>query len=437
MNLKSILLPLLMSLTTLMAIAQNEKTHALIGVDIFNGKNNDLSNMTIIIEGDKIIDIFKSGSKPFADSINKIILTNHYVIPGLIDTHVHMGQKQLSKSPDASRKEFKKWLYSGVTSVRDMGGDARAIAHENQLIKENKQPGPDIYYSATVGSSDMIAKDLRLKNVSQGIDIEHAGYIIEAKEGMDIEKNISMAVDSKVTGVKFYAGIDSDLIEAITKEAHKQELKSWAHLTVFPDRPIEVVKAGVDVVSHMWGAFWQDKDVDPSERIPFTHTDFKDVRSAIYPREISLLNTDSPELEELFQEMIRRNVIWDLTYEAAQNTEIHGLYKKYALAASAAGVTFSTGTDYFNDISESYPSLHNEIERLVFDGILDSKQVILSATFIGAKVIGIEKTHGSIEKGKIANLVVLKKSPIEDITNIREIVFTMKNGLIYYHKDSR
>jgi len=437
MNLKSMILSLLMSFYTLMAIAQNEKTHALIGVDIFNGNNNDLSNMTIIIEGDKIIDIFKSGSKPIADSINNILLTNHYVIPGLIDTHVHMGQKGLSKSHEASRKEFKKWLYSGVTSVRDMGGDARALAHENQLIKENKQPGPDIYFSATVGSSDMIAKDLRLKNITQDINIENAGYVIEAKEGMDIEKNVSMAVDSKVTGLKFYAGIDSDLIEAITKEAHKQGLKSWAHLTVFPDRALEVVKAGVDAVSHTWGAFWQDKDVSPAERIPFTHTDFKGARSAIYPKDISLLNIDSPELEELFQEMIIKNVIWDLTYEAAQNTKIHGLYKKYALAASAAGVTFSTGTDYFNDISESYPALHNEIERLVLDGILNSRQAILSATLMGAKVIGIENTHGSVEKGKIANLVVLKKSPIEDIANIREVFFTMKNGIIYYHKDSR
>ena len=128
--------------------------------------------------------------------------------------------------------------------------------------------------------------------------------------------------------------------------------------------------------------------------------------------------------------MQKRGVIWDLTY-VVPNPEVQKIYKKYALAASQAGVEFSTGTDYFNDITENYPSLFKEIESLVTDGILDSRQVLLSATLNGAKAIGIENTHGTIEEGKIANLVVLKKNPIENITNIREIELTMKNGIIY------
>ena len=427
---KSILLTLLMFTTTITVIAQNGKTQALIGVEIFNGKSDDLKGMTILIEDGIIKDIFKTGSKIISDSINKIDLTGYYVIPGLIDTHVHLGMKGISKSTDASRKEFKKWIYSGVTTVRDMGGDARVLTLENQLIKDDKQPGPDIYFSATVGSSDMIAKDLRLKRVTQGIGIDKAGYVIEAKKNMDINANVSKAVQSKVTGLKFYAGINSDLMKTLTTEAHNQGLKSWAHFTVFPDRPIDVVKAGVDVVSHVWGAFWQDTDVDPSERVPFTHTDFKNARSAVFPEDMSALNTDSPELQLLFNEMQKRGVIWDLTY-VVPNPEVQKIYKKYALAASQAGVEFSTGTDYFNDITESYPALFKEIESLVIDGILDSRQVLLSATLNGAKAIGIEKTHGTIEEGKIANLVVLKKNPIENITNIREIELTMKNGIIY------
>jgi predicted amidohydrolase len=419
-----------MFIATLTVMAQNVKAQALIGVEIFNGKSDDLKSMTIIIEDGKIKDIFKTGSKIISDSINKIDLTGYYVIPGLIDTHVHLGMKGISKSTDASRKEFRKWIYSGVTTVRDMGGDARVLALENQLIKDDKQPGPDIYFSATVGSSDMIAKDLRLKRVTQGLGIDKAGYVIEAKKNMDIKQSVIKAVQSRVTGLKFYAGINADLIKALTMEAHNQGLKSWAHFTVFPDRPIEVVKAGVDVVSHVWGAFWQDTDVDPSDRIPFTHTDFKNARSAVFPEDMSVLNTDSPELQLLFNEMQKRGVIWDITY-VVPNPKVQKIYKKYALAASQAGVEFSTGTDYFNDITESYPSLFKEIESLVTDGILNSRQVLLSATLNGAKAIGIEKTHGTIEEGKIANLVVLKKNPIENITNIREIELTMKNGIIY------
>lgn len=429
------LLSLLMLIFTSFGIAQNSRSHALIGVDIFNGTSDDSKNMTILVEDGIIKDIFKTGSKTISDSINRLEYPGNYVIPGLIDTHVHMGMKALSKSPEPSRKEFKKWLYSGVTAVRDMGGDARILAQENQLIKEHKHPGPDLYFSATAGSSDMIAKDLRLKRVTQGIGISNAGYVMEAKDDMDIEKSVTMAVNSEVTGVKFYAGINASLIKKITAEAHRQGLKSWAHFTVFPDRPIEIVRSGVDVVSHVWGAFWQDVDVDPSVKIPFTHTDFKNARSATFPKDMSLLNTDSPELQLLFSEMKKRDVIWDLTY-VIPNPEAQKIYKKYALAASQAGVTFSTGTDYFNDTAESFPSLFKEIETLVTDGILTPRQAILAATLNGAKVIGIEDTHGSIEIGKYANLVLLKKNPISNINNIREIEFTMKNGIIYKRENN-
>tara|TARA_R110002051_G_scaffold91205_3_gene160331 strand:+ start:93034 stop:94335 length:1302 start_codon:yes stop_codon:yes gene_type:complete len=424
------LFSLLLCIFTSLGLAQNSQTHAIIGVDIFNGNSDDLTDMTLLIEEGIIKDIFKTGSKTISDSVNRLEYPGYYVIPGLIDTHVHMGMKGLSKSPEASRKEFKKWLYSGVTAVRDMGGDGRKLAQENQLIKENKQPGPDLYFSATVGSSDMIAKDMRLKRVTQGIGIANAAYVLEAKDDMDIQKNVTMAVNSEVTGLKFYAGINAKLIKAITAEGHSQGLKSWAHFTVFPDRPLEVVRLGVDVVSHVWGAFWQDEDVDPSEKVPFTHTDFKNARSATFPKDMSLLNTDSPELLLLFNEMKQRDVIWDLTY-VIPNQETQKIYKKYTLAASKAGVTFSTGTDYFNEINESFPSLYKEIETLVADGILNPRQALLAATLNGAKVIGIENTHGSIEIGKVANLVLLKKNPVENISNIREIEFTMKNGMLY------
>lgn len=429
------LLPLLFALTNPVFInAQDTEGIALIGVNVFNGESADREDMTILIENGTIKDIFKTGEKPVSDVVDQIELKGYYVLPGLMDTHVHMGQKGLSIAPEASRKEFRKWVYSGVTTVRDMGGDARVLAHEMKLIKTNKQPGPDIYFSATVGSKDMIEKDIRLKRVTQGLGTKNAGYIIEATPGMDVQKDVSSAVESDVSGVKFYAGINADLIKSISDEAHRQGLKSWAHFTVFPDRPIEVVKAGVDVVSHVWGAFWQDVDVDPAEQIPFTHTDFEGARQAIFPKDLNKLDSDSAELQLLFKEMRKRKVIWDLTY-VVPNKEIQKKYREYALAASRAGVTFCTGTDYFNDVNEPFPAIFTEIQTLVEDGILNSRQALIAATLNSAKAIGIEKTHGTIETGKIANLVVLKKSPIENINNIREIEFSMKNGVVYNRND--
>ncbi|GAA0871862.1 amidohydrolase family protein [Gangjinia marincola] len=422
------------ALSTLVLSAQKNNSYALLGAQVFDTKSKDWQNKTILVENGLIKDLFEAGSKSIPDSYERLDLKGHYIIPGLIDTHVHLGMKGLSKSPEAARKELKKWIYSGVTAVRDMGGDARALAVENKRIKSGEQAGPTIYYSATVGSSDMIAKDLRLKRVTQGIGIENAGYIIEAKTGMNIEKEIAKAIASDVSGVKFYAGIKSDLIKAITDEAHKKGIQSWAHLTVFPDRPIEVVKAGVDVVSHVWGAFWQDNDVDPSKKIPFTHTDFKDARSATFPEDMSVIDSSSNELNLLFEAMRERNVIWDLTY-VVPNPTIQKMYKDVALTASKAGVVFSTGTDYFNRLEEPFPAVFTQIERLVQDGILSTEEVLIAATLNGAKAIGIEKSHGTIEIGKVADLVILTKNPVERITNISEIKFTMKDGKTFYREN--
>ncbi|TBW29959.1 amidohydrolase family protein [Gramella sp. KN1008] len=409
---------------------------AITGVNLWNTDGSFTPNRTILVEKGLIKDIFETGSKGLNDTVKKIDLQGHYLIPGLIDTHVHMGMgnRALPRTPDTARMEFKRWVYNGVTSVRDMGGDARLLAYENRLIQRNEIPGPEIYFCATFGGDDMMDKDMRMKIITQGVKMKNAGWAQRATPEMDIEQSVAMARGSLVSGIKFYAGVDADLIKEITKEAHEQGLKSWSHLTVFPDRPIKIIEAGVDVVTHVWGAFWQDKDVDPTVRIPFTHTSFENARAAIYPQDLSKLNVDSPELKMLLDAMVEHNVIWDINY-SIKNPKMYDLYKAYALAASKAGVTLSTGTDYYNDITEPYPTVFREIEQLVGDGILSPAKAIEAATLNGAKAIGIEETHGSVEKGKVANLVVLRKNPLEDIMAIREIEFTMKNGHIFYRKD--
>lgn len=399
-------------------------------VTIIDGRNNFMPNMDILIEGSKISSLRKSQNQSYADSIKVYNLSGKFVIPGLIDSHVHFGQLGIHESPDRTRQEFRKWLYSGVTSVREMSGDARLIAYENRLIAIGKIPGPDIYYSVNFGSPDMVKKDIRQKKQSLGTTPDKVSWYQKAYPGMDIIRSIARAKGTGATGIKIYAGVDAEVIAQLSEEAHKQGLKSWSHLTVFPDRPLAVVKANVDVVSHVWGAIWQDPDVDPSLKVPFTHTSFQDARKAIFPQDLSLLNADDPQVALLFEEMVKRQTIWDATY-VTKSSEKRNLYKKFLLEASKKGVSFSTGTDRHNDSESPFPSLFDEIEALVNDGILTEAKVIEAATYHGALAIGIESTHGSIEEGKRANLVVLSKNPLESIENIRTVVTVFKNGEEY------
>ncbi len=395
------------------------------------------SNQTLLLQEGKIIDIFEEGEKEIPPNFSVMDLEGHYVIPGLIDSHVHMGMRNIFQSPELPRQEFRRWLYSGVTTVRDMGGDARLLAAENRLIHLERIPGPDIYYVATMGGRDFMEHDPRMTISTIGIGPGEASWSQLVDASTDAEEAISRARGAHVAGIKFYIGVEQDVIRRLTSEAHRQGLKSWAHLTVYPDRPLDVINAGVDVVSHMWGAAWQDPDADPSIKIPFTHTPPQEARAAIYPPDFALIETDSPEMNELITRMKESGVIWDMTYSLTQlkDDDYAAFSKSIARKAAEAGVIICTGTDFYNSIEEPYPALFQEIYALVNDGILSPAEAITAATMNGARAIGIEETHGSAEPGKAANLIVLRANPLENIQAIQEIEFVLKDGKPYYRSE--
>ncbi len=108
-----------------------------------------LEHQTIIIKGNLIKEIFTDGSKALPDSISIINLKGKYLIPGLIDTHVHMATDPTDVDNRASTLSvLSRMLYTGITSVRDMAGDARTLAGLSRDAMTGDIISPNIYYSA-------------------------------------------------------------------------------------------------------------------------------------------------------------------------------------------------------------------------------------------------------------------------------------------------
>jgi imidazolonepropionase-like amidohydrolase len=230
------------------------------------------------------------------------------------------------------------------------------------------------------------------------------------------------------------AELRAPLMRGLADAAHQAGLRVWAHAAVFPERPIETVRAGVDGVSHACDLAWQDPDLDPS---PHTQIDTSE-RPRFDP---ALVDADGPEMRTLFEEMARRGTVFDptLVVQSRPIFEKYGCTSKLLVAltraAHRARVTIAAGTDFHADAADPFPSLHQEIEFLVSSGVLTPLEAIAAATRNGARTLGLEKTLGTIEPGKAANLVILTADPSRDIRALRTVITVVKRGRLYARTD--
>ena len=114
-----------------------------------------------------------------------------------------------------------------------------------------------------------------------------------------------------------------------------------------------------------------------------------------------------------------------------------GVSDYLARAAYRAGIPISAGTDDDPDWSKVDSLLDDEVALLVARVGMTPLEALRSATLIGARTLGLEKEIGTLEAGKLANLVVLKRNPLDDIANIRSVELVVKHGHPYPRKDYR
>jgi len=236
-----------------------------------------------------------------------------------------------------------------------------------------------------------------------------------------------MAKGTYATGIKIYANLEPDIVQAITREAHRQDLQVWAHSMVFPTRPMAVVEAGVDVISHVCRLAWEGMAEAPTE---YHHDEVPQYGN---------FSAASPIFTELFQAMNANGTILDATlamYARAAEDPDSDLSDRCdvdfarALVARAAemGVPVIAGTDFTAGQGEPFPALYEEMEELATAGGLTPMQTILSATSAAAAAIGAEDRYGVLEHGRPVSFVLLADDPIADMSALRSVRAVWKNG---------
>ncbi len=405
----------------------------LTGTDIIDARRDGLiMGQTIIIQGEKILAVTDSSSLDISAYPSATIkdMSGTYIMPGLVDSHVHLATMANAKWAEAM---LERYIFSGITTVRDMAGDARLLADLKRRLMIGKIAGPNLYFSALMAGPSFY-NDPRPKASAAGETPGEIAWMQAITDKTDMKIAVARAKGTYASGIKIYANLKAEYVTAIVSEARRQNFPVWAHSMVFPALPSQVISTGLNSISHVCRLAFEISAVKPKEYHHKIQLDY------------SKLPIDHPRYNQIFATMKKNGTVLDATVRLYREIEAYSAahadtYTKpicpaeyaYRLTGAAmdAGVLISAGTDGTVAPTDDYPALWQEIEILQDRVGMTPHQAITAATLNGAKILGLDTVQGTIEAGKDADFIVLKENPLDTVANIKSLIATYKSGVEY------
>ncbi|GCC52206.1 amidohydrolase family protein [Chryseotalea sanaruensis] len=406
---------------------QAQKTYLHCGT-LIDGKSNEAqSQMTIVVEGNKIIAIEKGFSK--AGSSDKLIdLSKKTVMPGLIDMHVHMEsetnkdqalQRFTSSEADIAFRSTvyaKKTLMAGFTTVRDLGGSGVNISLRNAIASGMVQ-GPRIITAgksiATTGGhadptngyrkdlmGDPGPKDGVINSPEEARQAVRQRY----KDGADVIKItatggvLSIAKDG--SGPQF---TDEEL-KAIIETANDYGMHTAAHAHGAEGMKRAVI-AGITTIEH--GTKMDDEIMNLMKQ-----------KGTYYVPTISAGKYVAQQAKVMgyYHPLVVPKAL-------EIGPQIQATFGK----AYKAGVKIAFGTD-----AGVFPHGENGKEfTFMVEAGMPAMEAIKSATVVNAGVLGMADKVGTLENGKLADIVATDENPLKNIKTMESVSFVMKDGVVY------
>ncbi len=408
--------------------------YALKDVSVIDGiSKNVLEHYTIIIRDKKIEAVGPAKETPIPDSAVVFYYPGKFVAPGLIDSHVHLATDPSGDDKRArAETDLKAMLISGITSVRDMAGDARVLASLSRDANLDEIVSPDIYYSALIAGPSFFS-DPRTQTSTAGAMAGSMPFMRAVTDSTDLRLAIAEAKGTGATGIKLYAELSGPLAKKITEEAHRQHMLVWSHGNLDEATPLQVIDACVNVISHAaMLANWHAKTIPaaclrPGLSQTFWDSVFKTLPATTLINAMKQHGTILDATVTTFGNAVNdtslpqnRKLIWLAMYE---------LGKRFTSFAKGQGIPVCAGTDF-----DERKFVQREMKSLVHECGFTPMEALVSATKNSAMAIGIDKTTGTIAKGKIADLVLFDANPAADIENIDKVVLVIKNGKLFNHQ---
>ena len=399
----------------------------LYNVNIIDGNSLfAVHNKTIIVNEGKIADMVDNKNiinnvnysyfyKNYPNA-NLIDLSGKYIIPGLFDMHAHIGSVLKNTfNRTFSEEMISNLLGYGVTTVRNPAGPTKESVDLREMVSSEKIIGPQILTAGRLLNSPLISIPFVEKEIST---------VEEIRE--EVENQSKTGVDF----IKLYVGLSPDLVKEAINKSHSHGIKAIGHL--YLTSWTDAANMNIDFLTH--GVPVNPYLLSPDNRKIFERNGNNPFDHFLW---LELVDVNGKEIAEMIDSLVKNNVFVDPTlsiYEAMlkDTPKEHIIWPKVLQLTKKMydkGVKILSGTDIPNFELVAGKSLHNELKLLADAGIPNSK-IIQIATRNGAESLGIINQTGTIEKGKQADILVLKSNPIEDISNSQDICMVISDGKI-------
>ncbi len=430
-------------------ILYDSPTIALKNVRVIKGDGSPaVPKQTVILKEGKIVSIGDADSLPIPEDAETLDLTGKSLLPGFIMFHEHMFYPSGRQYNLQIISFTRLYLAGGVTTMRTAGSiEAYTDIKIRDSIAAGRLPGPKIRVTSPFFNGPGMDSFYQLKSL-KGPD--------------DARRMVAYWDEEGVDDFKVYAMISREDMKAVIDEVHKRGKKVTGHIGAVTYR--EAADLGIDCLEH--GFFVATDFV--ANKVPD-----KNPPASIARKSLAELDPDGPEATALIQHLIEKGVAIDSTLvvletltpgrpvasnavldalapqtrddylrtwsrlAASKNSVWPELFKKGMALEKRffdAGGLLLVGTDPtgYGGVVAGYAN-HRAIELLVEAG-LSPLEAIQVATFNGAKYLEIEDTLGTVEAGKIADLVVIAGDPSTKIQDIQKVEIVFKDGIGYDSK---
>ncbi|MGH9346905.1 MAG: amidohydrolase family protein [Vicinamibacterales bacterium] len=412
---------------------------ALVGGKLLTGyETPPIHHAAVLIEGNKIVAIGRAAEMTIPKDATVIDTSGRTMMPGLIDAHAHLmdighgnydrwfpwAEKYgWERIMEVSAKQF---LMAGVTSLIDLAGPLKESIAVRDRINRGEIPGPRSHVSGPWVTRSLGRYPPQVPQILVDTPEEASAAVDRlAKAGVDV--------------IKAYNQLRPEHYRAIVQTAHKHRLRVHAHV-YSPENVRDALDAGVDVLTHVGSAGTPPYEPDLIKAIvvagrPVVPTAMH--RVWLYPATLDFperlqdpqLKADFPP--DLYKEVMDSFKNWEML-PYFQTTDRQMFFGDASLKQWIdSGAVIGIGTDSGTPMNFNTEGMWREMKVFVDLGMPPLK-VISAATRINARLMGMGRELGTIEPGKLADIIVVKGDPIFDLVgSLSNVLVVVKDGKVY------